>query len=230
MKNGFVPEPTAVERQRSVVLCGDITPYRKLFGDSAYRAAGFSIIRCSEDQGVVFSLLQQLNVSILIARESFVAELPDATVLQITNSGKGCCVLAILESDTLNTASSIKMLRLGCRGVLPRQFSSKLFRRAVLAILRGEVWAPRGIVSDLLSDLLRAASLKTENGLTPQEARILDLSSKGYKNSAIADALFISLETVRWHKRRLNRKLRGSDQPRYPQAKVSAPPQELAAG
>lgn len=230
MKNGFVPEPTAVERQRSVVLCGDITPYRKLFSDSAYKAAGFTIIRCAEDQGMAFSLLQQMNVSILVARESFIAQLPDAAVLQITNRGMGCCVLAILDSETLDTPSVVEMLRLGCRGVLPRQFSSKLFRRAVLAILRGEVWAPRGIVSELLSDLLRAASLKTENGLTPQEARILELSSKGYKNSAIADALFISLETVRWHKRRLNRKLRGPEQSRYPQTKVSSPPRELAAG
>jgi DNA-binding NarL/FixJ family response regulator len=228
VKNGLVSEPSTVERQRSVVLCGDITPYRKLFSDSAYKAAGFTIIRCSEDQGVVLSLLQQLNVSILVARESFVAQLPYATVLQVANCGKGCCVLAIMDST--DTPSIVKMLRLGCRGVLPRQFSSKLFRRAVLAILRGELWAPRGIVSELLSELLRAASLKTDSGLTPQEARILELSTKGYKNSAIADALFISLETVRWHKRRLNRKLRGSEQPRFPQMKVSPPPRELAAG
>ena len=70
--------------------------------------------------------------------------------------------------------------------------------------------APPVVVSELLAELLRAASLKTDNGLTPQEARIQELTSKGYKNSAIAEALFISLETVRWHKRRLNRKLRGS--------------------
>jgi DNA-binding NarL/FixJ family response regulator len=226
VKNGLLPERTVVDRPRSVVLCGDIAPHRKLFSDST----GFTITRCCEDPGVAFSILQQLSVSILVARESFITQLPNATVLQITNCGKGSSVLAIVDSETLDTPSVISMLRLGCRGVLPRRFSSKLFRRAVLAIFRGELWAPRGIVSELLSDLLRTVSLKTENGLTPQEARILDLSTKGYKNSAIADALFISLETVRWHKRRLNRKLRGTEQPRYPQAKVPAPPRELAAG
>jgi DNA-binding CsgD family transcriptional regulator len=103
-------------------------------------------------------------------------------------------------------------------------------KRAVGAILQGQIWAPNEVLSDLLSDLLRAVSMKLENGLTPQEARILELSLQGYKNPAIADALFISLETVRWHRRRLNRKLRTSNQLRYPQTIAAPPDREKAVG
>ena len=230
VKRDLPPEPTGVYQQRAVVICGDISRHRKFFGNSASIAAGLTIVRCPEDSGNLLSVLLQLNASVLVARQGFVEQLPQAMVIQITNFGTGCRVLAILETETLETPSAAKLLRLGCRGVLPRGFSSKLFRRAVLAVLKGELWAPRWLVSDLLSELLVAASLKNERGLTPQEVRVLELSLQGYTNSAIADKLFISLETVRWHKRRLNRKLRGRGQLRHAQAKASPQIQQAVAG
>ncbi len=209
MKSVLLPERADFVRQHAVVLCGDVLPHRKLLSDPVSRAAGLKLIRCSEDREEAFSLRQQLNASLFVARQAFIEQLPSAAFLQLTNYGKGNYILAILDSETLEVNVASKMLRLGCRGVLPRQFSPKVLRRAVLAVLKGELWAPRAVVAELLSDLLRAASVKADSGLTPQEARILELTSQGYKNSAIAEALFISLETVRWHKRRLNRKLRG---------------------
>ncbi len=227
MKQRLFSEPAQFQRQNGVILCGDMFLHRKLFSESFCTAAGLTLIRCSEDWEAAFRLCHQLNVSLFVARQTFIEQLPATSFVQLTNYGKGSSVLAILESETIETASAVKLLRLGCRGVLPHPFSSKLFRRAVLAILKGELWAPRGLISELLSDLLRVDSLKTENGLTPQEARILELTRQGYKNSAIADALFISQETVRWHKRRLNRKLRGPS--RYPQTKVIPPHQEMVS-
>jgi DNA-binding NarL/FixJ family response regulator len=230
VKQGLLLERSEFVGQCGVVVCGHIMPHRRLFTDSTARCAGITIIRCSENLEEALSLRDRINVSVFVARQSFLEQLPGSTVMHITEFGKGSHVLAVLDSNPVESTSVAKMLRLGCHGVLPSQFSSKLFSRAVSAILRGEIWAPHAVISELLTDLLRAASLKTENGLTPQEVRILELSSQGYKNSAIADALFISLETVRWHKRRLNRKLRESSLPRYPPPAASSPPRELAAG
>jgi DNA-binding NarL/FixJ family response regulator len=230
VKKSLLPEPSEYVSPRSVLLCGDVLLHRTLLGNTASTGTGLSFIRCPEDPEQLFSLCQQLNVSLCIARQAFIEQLPGAAFRQLTNYGKGCSVLAILESDTLERKSAARMLRLGCRGVLPRQFSPAILKRAILAILNGELWAPSVVLSDVLSDLLRAASLKVENGLTPQEARILELSLQGYKNPAIAETLFISLETVRWHRRRLNRKLRLSNQPRYSQAKASPPDLQKAAG
>jgi DNA-binding NarL/FixJ family response regulator len=230
VKKSLLPEPPEYASQRTVLLCGEVLLDRKRLGNTASRGAGLSFIRCPEDSEHPFSLCQQLNVSLCIARQAFIEQLPSAAFRKLTNYGKGCSVLAILESDVLERKSAARMLRLGCRGVLPRRFSTTILNRAVLAILKGQLWAPSVVLSDVLSDLLRAASLKVENGLTPQEARILELSLQGYKNPAIAEALFISLETVRWHRRRLNRKLRLSNQPRYPQTKIAPPDLEKAAG
>jgi DNA-binding NarL/FixJ family response regulator len=228
VKIGLPPESSEFARQQVVVLCGDMLLHRKLFSDSASSAAGLALIRCSENREQLFAVCRRLNVALIVARQAFIDQLANSDVVELTKYGKGSYLLAILETDALETVSAVKMLRLGCRGVLPHRFSSKLLRRAVLAILKREIWAPNVVVSDLLSDLLRVASMKAESGLTPQEARILELTSQGYKNSAIAEALFISLETVRWHKRRLNRKLRGPS--RFPQDTAAPPPREMAVG
>lgn len=228
MKTGLPHESSDFARQQVVVLCGDMLLHRKLFSDSASGAAGLALIRCSENREQLFAVCRRLNVSLIVVRQAFIDQLANSDVVELTKYGKGSYLLAILESDAIETVSAAKMLRLGCRGVLPHRFSSKLLRQAVLAILKREIWAPSVVVSELLSDLLRVASMKAESGLTPQEARILELTSQGYKNSAIAEALFISLETVRWHKRRLNRKLRGPS--RFPQDTATHPPRELAVG
>lgn len=223
-------EPADIARHHAVVVCGDILPHREILRDSASRAAGLALFRCSEDWEQAVACCKQSNVAVIVARQAFIEQLPSTDLMQLANYGTGRCVLAILECDIVETTTAAKMIRLGCRGVLPSPFMPKLLRRAVLAMLGGELWAPRVVISELLSDLLRSASLKAENGLTPREMRILDLTLQGFKNSAIADALFISLETVRWHKRRLNRKLHGPPSPR-PQAQAippTLPPLKLA--
>jgi DNA-binding NarL/FixJ family response regulator len=238
VKKGLLLEPTEVRRDNAILVCGNLVNHRRLLDNSILRASGLTVIRCLENQEDIISLLHQADIAVIVIRQSFLEQLSESTVLQITDLGKGSHILAVLDCDSVDPAVASKMIRLGCRGVLPRQFSSKLFGRAASAILRGEIWAPRGVVSELLSELLQAATVKVQNGLTPQEARILELSSKGFKNSAIADTLFISLETVRWHKRRLNRKLRNANQSTHSQKasvqklsspqKASSPPREMA--
>jgi len=193
--------------QHAVVLCGDLLPHRKLLSDSASKASGLTFIPCSEDREEALSLARRLRAPLFVARQAFIEQLISSDLTLLTNHGKTSYVLSVLTSDTLDKTSAAKMLLLGCRGVLPNRFSSKLFLRASAAIFRGEFWAPRSLVSELLTDVLSATSLIAENGLTPQESRILELASQGFTNSFIAETLFISLETVRWHKRRLNRKL-----------------------
>lgn len=201
--------------QDSVVLCGDVAPLRVLRKDLSINAIGRVFLRCSEEREQIFTLCRRASVRLVVARQAFLEGLLGSDLTRLTNYGKGCHLLAVADGDVVDPVSALRMLRLGCRGVLPRRSPPKIFRKAVSAVLKGEFWAPRVVVSELLSDLLRAATLTNENGLTPQEARILELSSQGYKNYSIAEVLCISPETVRWHKRRLNRKLAESQALRY---------------
>lgn len=230
MEAGLPLSHSGAIRIRTVVVCGNLVLHRKVLCDSSSKAAGLTVTRCQENHDAIASHLCQPQVSALIVRQQFIEELPKSAILQMTEFGKRVHVLAVLETNAIDPASAMKMLRLGCQGVLPNQFSSKLLRQAVMAVLRGQIWAPPAVVSELLSDLLKAATLKSESGLTPQEARILEMSSEGFKNSDIAEALFISIDTVRWHKRRLNRKLRKANRPHVlASTKVENVRQNLAA-
>ncbi len=225
VKTVLLPEPPVLELQRAVILCGDM--HRSLLSGSWCKAQRLMCVTCPEEWEQVSSLCRRLTVSILVAKQAFLEELPSSEIVRLTNYGKGSRIVAILNSDAVDMASATKLLRLGCRGMLQRRFSSRVLMKAVLAILKGELWAPRAAVSALLCDLLREISVKAETGLTAQEARILELASQGLKNSAIGEALFISPATVRWHKRRLNRKLRAPG--RITAAKAISPAHETAA-
>jgi DNA-binding CsgD family transcriptional regulator len=50
-------------------------------------------------------------------------------------------------------------------------------------------------------------SSQSRHNLTPREGQILDLISRGRSNRDIAEELFISRETVRWHIRTLYAKI-----------------------
>jgi DNA-binding NarL/FixJ family response regulator len=202
----LIPVRANVAHPYTVVVCGDVLPQPKLLRQLQSAAADITVIQCSEEQGTL-SLCQRLGASVLLARGPFIADLPGSELAQLAAYGEGTHVVAVLESDSFGAAE--KMLRLGCRGLLPPRFSAKLLKHTVLSVLNGEICAPPRVVATLFSDLLRSSSRKDERTLTPQEERILDLTAQGFKNSAIAETLFISPATVRWHKRRLYRKIGG---------------------
>lgn len=212
--------------QHLIVLCGDAVSHRKPFSDSFSTSLGLTVVRCSGERENVLSICKRLNASLLVAKEAFIQLMTSSDFLSLDSGGTH--VLAILASDNLDESS--KMLRLGCRGVLPLRFSLKLLQCSVQAVLEGEVSAPPRAVAGLLSELLRGVSTGGDKRLTPQERRILEFSAQGYKNSAIASALSISQETVRWHKRRLHRKLGGAGTRRYPQTQLDSARSDAAAG
>ena len=194
-----------------VIVSGETVPHVILRSHQFWAANRLSLIRCSEEPTEVSSLCEKLRPSLLVAKQTLVEALADPDIAVITGPGHEVHILVLLNDDSPKAMT--RMLQLGCHGVLPSRFQAKLLRRAVPAILGGEIWAPRLIVSEMLSNLLKTRTEKPENGLTPREGHILDLVGRGFKNSEIASSLFISQETVRWHKRRLYRKIGRSHVP-----------------
>jgi len=96
-------------------------------------------------------------------------------------------------------------LALGCSGVTTRNAPVESLRRAIKAMSEGELWYPRAVLSALARGAISHIG-KPQNKLTVREAEILRLLTD-HKNQDIADQLFISRETVRWHLRALYAKL-----------------------
>jgi DNA-binding NarL/FixJ family response regulator len=193
-----------------VIVCGDVSPHQKLSSPAFWQAFHLTLVRCSENAASIVSLCQKLTPALLIARQSFIETQPASEFAEMTQHGRGLRVLAVLDADAIQgdgIRAVERLLRLGCRGVLPAHLSVKLQKRAVQCVIDGELWAPRSVMAAMLTDFLSSQSSKKESTLTPREQHILDLIEQGYKNSEIAAFLFISQETVRWHKRRLHRKM-----------------------
>jgi len=203
-------EPSNKSADGVVIVCGDASGHHRLTTSAFWQPFRLMLVRCDENAVSVFSLCQKLNPALLIARRSFIEAQPPAEFMEITRHGRGLCVLAILDEGEVHEEGIEvveRLLRLGCRGVLPSHLSVKLQKRAIQSVIAGELWAPRSVMAAMLTDLLSSQNSTKESVLTPREQHIHDLVEQGYKNSEIAAFLFISQETVRWHKRRLHRKI-----------------------
>ena len=99
-------------------------------------------------------------------------------------------------------------LALGVRGVFYRSDPPETLAKGVKALLDGELWYSRKVTARLL---LERAPEESSDGawfiLTSREREILRQLAAGSTNQAIADALCISLHTVKSHLYNIYRKI-----------------------
>ena len=93
-------------------------------------------------------------------------------------------------------------------GVIEADAEAVAYQRAAVSVLHAELWFPRGYLSRRTRESLATTS---PGGLSDREADILALLASGITNQTIADRLFISRDTVRWHLRSIYAKLGVSD-------------------
>jgi DNA-binding NarL/FixJ family response regulator len=98
-----------------------------------------------------------------------------------------------------------RLLRLGYAGFVDPSISATELERALANVNAGEIWASRRIISGALHDTLNAANQNSK--LTSRESEILKHIAAGHDNQWIAEQLFITRDTVRWHLRSAYAKL-----------------------
>lgn len=110
-----------------------------------------------------------------------------------------------------------ELIELGFWGCLQQTATGAEVLRAVRAVARGEYWAPRRLLTQMLRDRLNGSTYHSltesqgHSGLTRREAEILELVALGYSNEQIAATLFIGRSTVKTHLLRTFRKLEAVD-------------------
>jgi DNA-binding NarL/FixJ family response regulator len=113
-------------------------------------------------------------------------------------------ILVVAIADSIDDKACENLLRTGCVGSVRHRETRATLLRALKAVLAGELWFPRSTLSRVLRGFLAA---QDPNRLTSREVEILGLVGEDLNNQQIADKLFISRETVRWHIKGLNSKL-----------------------
>lgn len=114
---------------------------------------------------------------------------------------RGTLMLVVMNkghSDELNFLVS------GCAGLLKPDISIDEVRTMLAKVMAGEIWAPPMLLSRTIRHLMRTPSTPK---LSKREQQVFELISYGLTNQDVADRLYISRETVRWHMRSIYAKL-----------------------
>ena len=182
----------------------------------------FRLIHLPETPGGALAVLQQSAPALLLAcggpAETPIAPLPDLI------SSDTLYILMVFEA----TDESIygRCLSQGYRGIIDKNACDQMLLKAIQSVFAGELWFPRDVLAGFVRNSLRNSS----PALTSRESEILNLIGLGFKNQQIADRLFISRETVRWHIRALYSKLGATHRPgalkysRYPGRRMRSHP------
>lgn len=126
-------------------------------------------------------------------------DLPDMHGHQVLQAMKkinaGIPIIAISGS---NSAKLIQQsLALGASGFIPKTCSGKMMLSAIEFVLQGGTYIPPDIL--LAAHATQPNSSRAASLLTDRQLDVLKLIRKGLSNEAIADALNISLPTVKSH-------------------------------
>ena len=97
----------------------------------------------------------------------------------------------------------VGLMNVGVRGYFDLNDSSNRLAEAIDIIHKGEIWLPRDKMSSIMDRIIsvvgRDLKERTLDQLTPTEFQVLRLIGQGKSNDEIAEAMFISKNTVRSH-------------------------------
>lgn len=191
-----------------VILCGDLSPKWSRLCQEMTETDGAIVTRCGGEPAEILALCRRLSPCVLVADAAFIERCNPEDFSTAADFGQSIQVL--VEAEEPGPVRAEHLIRLGCGGMLNRSSSPSLARRALRAVLGGELWASRKLLSGMTRKLLR----ESKHQLTYRESEILALVAEGLKNHEIAEQLFISPQTVRWHLRSLYCKLGTHDRKR----------------
>lgn len=105
----------------------------------------------------------------------------------------------------------VSLMNAGARGYYDLNDPSDQLPEAIKIVNKGEIWLPRDKMSSIMDRIIsvvgRDLKEKTLDQLTPTEFQVLRLIGQGKSNDEIAEALFISKNTVRSHIKSIYAKL-----------------------
>ena len=163
----------------------------------------FNLICCPGNLADLMACCRRFHFCVLIVESAVLLKATPVQVGELLRRGSSLRVLARVDREE---AAQLKdLIMLGCFGFLTDDTNLTSLKKILEAIGCGEMWVPRGLLSQTFQ-----AELVEHNfsRLSRRECEILSLLGQGLTNKTIAERLFISQETLRWHLRNLYGKTR----------------------
>ena len=168
---------------------------------------GLSVVGVAANAKDTIKVLERLDPDVLVLD----LEMDDAAAAVRRKNNRTNVVLWIAPEDKNQIAQAIK---LGCSGIALKQAAANLILDCIRVVHRGNVWLDPQVAT-AMADFAPPPSCKPRRsgaaGLSEREQQIVQLVSQGYKNSAIAQHIHISEQTVKNHLHSIFNKVGVSD-------------------
>jgi DNA-binding NarL/FixJ family response regulator len=165
---------------------------------------GFVLLRCTGSLDSVLADCEKMAPCVLIVDQVLV----QTEGLDLDHFGPrveyGRLIQVIVVGPSRDPGLVEDLLRMGCVGFVTQDIPAAVLKKAVRAVAGGEFWADRLATSRIVQQLL---SQSGSRNLTRREKQVLWLIGQGLKNRAIAEQLYITRDTVRWHIRSIYAKI-----------------------
>ena len=147
---------------------------------------------------------------------------PDLVLLEVAD-GRGFSLLEQMQdaSPKIKTivltaaeekCTIVRAMKRGASGIVFKSMSTDRLIEAIHKVHDGGVWLDARCQAAVMGEFRSPGrTVPIGDPLTRREHEVVDLVAKGYRNSDIAAALFITRHTVRGHLHRVFRKLNVSD-------------------
>lgn len=169
--------------------------------DAGKNGAEFVFAQSPEGAADLVGVCRRLSPALLIVEHNQIESIPLKSLRDLISRRD---LQIVVFSNHSDEATFDHFFQIGCTGVLPHAAAPQVIAKAIAAICAGEFWFPRKILSKLAHE---AFMRSTTRKITQRESEIFKLVCLGFTNQQIAEHLFISRETVRWHLRSLYSKI-----------------------
>ncbi len=162
------------------------------------RETHFRVFECDNSLYEIDGLLKKKRVDVLIVT------VKSATHLQhMRNIIHHYPKLKIVITGINNRDVIFEYIQLGVKGHFADDMSEELLKRAIKVLHQGEVWFDRELSAKVLAMFIGQSAAADYSAshplLSDREMEVMECVSRGMKNRAISEALFITESTVKTH-------------------------------
>jgi two-component system nitrate/nitrite response regulator NarL len=202
MPDMIVPSESQVPSPISVLVVDQNLMAGRLLGDSLARKSGFKVVGAAVDveQALEMFAHERADVVVIAVNLKDGPRSGFSLLRRLRAAHPGTRTVVLL--DSIEDDVVLNAFRSGARGVFCRSGSVKMFRKCLLAVHRGQVWADAGQMQVILEAIespvpAEVAIPKRDNQLRKREKEVLDCVAAGLNNREIAAQLRLSEHTVK---------------------------------